>query len=91
METKRCHSPPQPTEAPAVVSAKTAEDLESEDLEPLSCSIGAELSNVNLGVASRDTALVAEIRALLLKYRVLFFRDQDITRGRTRGVRPPLR
>jgi taurine dioxygenase len=50
-------------------------------VEPLTCSIGALLSNVNLGVASRDSAMVAEIRALLLKHRVLFFRDQDITRA----------
>ena len=50
-------------------------------VEPLTCTIGAELSNVNLGVASRDAGLVAEIRALLLKYRVVFFRDQDITRA----------
>src|SRR6186713_923253 len=49
-------------------------------VEPLTCTIGAELSNVNLGVASRDPALVAEIRALLLAHKVLFFRDQDITR-----------
>ena len=50
-------------------------------VEPLTCAIGAELSNVNLGVASRDPGLVAEIRALLLRHRVLFFRDQDITRA----------
>jgi taurine dioxygenase len=50
-------------------------------IEPLTCSIGAELSNVDLGAASRDPALVAEIRALLLKHKVLFFRDQDITRA----------
>ena len=50
-------------------------------VEPLTCAIGAQLSNVNLGVASRDAALVAEIRTLLLKHRVLFFRDQDITRA----------
>ena len=66
-------------EAPAVVSAKSLKT--SIKVEPLSCAIGAELSNVNLGVASRDPALVAEIRALLLQYRVLFFRDQDITRA----------
>jgi len=36
---------------------------------------------VNLGVASRDAGLVAEIRALLLAHKVLFFRDQDITRA----------
>ena len=50
-------------------------------VEPLTCSIGAELSNVDLGAASRDAELVAEIRALLLKHKVLFFRDQDITRA----------
>ncbi|MGH8263113.1 MAG: TauD/TfdA dioxygenase family protein [Steroidobacteraceae bacterium] len=48
---------------------------------PLTCAIGAELSGVNLGAASREAGLVAEIRALLLKHRVLFFRDQDITRA----------
>jgi taurine dioxygenase len=50
-------------------------------VEPLTCTIGAELSNVDLGVASRDPELVAELRALLLKHRVLFFRDQDISRA----------
>ncbi|MBE2241965.1 MAG: TauD/TfdA family dioxygenase [Burkholderiaceae bacterium] len=50
-------------------------------VEPLTCAIGAELSNVDLGAASRDAALVAEIRKLLLEYRVLFFRNQDITRA----------
>ena len=50
-------------------------------VEPLTCTIGAELSNIDLGVASRDQELVAEIRALLLKHRVLFFRDQDISRA----------
>ena len=66
-------------EAPAVVSAKSLKT--SIKVEPLTFALGAELSNVNLGVASRDPALVAEIRALLLQYRVLFFRDQDITRA----------
>ena len=51
------------------------------EVEPLTCSIGAELRNVDLGVASRDAGLVAEIRALLLKHKVLFFRDQNITRA----------
>ena len=65
--------------APAVVRAGSLSD--SIKVEPLTCALGAELSNVDLGVASRDPALVAEIRQLLLKYRVLFFRDQDITRA----------
>jgi taurine dioxygenase len=50
-------------------------------VEPLTCTIGAALSNVNLGAASRDPGLVAEIRALLLKHKVLFFRDQEISRS----------
>jgi len=62
-----------------VVQAASLQD--SIRVEQLTCAIGAELSNVNLGVASRDPALVAEIRALLLKHKVLFFRDQDITRA----------
>ena len=36
---------------------------------------------MNLGLASRSPELVAEIRALLLEHKVLFFRDQDITRA----------
>ena len=64
------------TAAPAVIATRG-----SIKVEPLTCTIGAELGNVNLGVASRDAALVAEIRALLVKHKVLFFRDQDITRA----------
>jgi len=48
---------------------------------PMTCAIGALLENVNLGDASRDDALFAELRALLLKYKVLFLHDQDITRA----------
>ena len=66
-------------QAPAVVRAGSLPD--SIKVEPLNCAIGAQLSNVDLGVASRDPGLVAEIRALLLKHRVLFLRDQDITRA----------
>ena len=50
-------------------------------VEPMTCSIGALLSNVSLGDASRDEGLFAEIRALLLRYKVLFLHDQDITRA----------
>ena len=70
---------PMTASAPAVVRAGSLRD--SIHVEPLTHTIGAELSNVDLGVASRDPALVAEIRGLLLRYRVLFFRDQDITRA----------
>jgi taurine dioxygenase len=67
-----------PARAPAVVAATS---LGSIQVEPLTCAIGAELSNIDLGVASRDADLVAEIRALLLKHRVVFFRDQHMTRA----------
>ena len=49
--------------------------------EPLTCAIGAEVSNLHLGAAAQDAATMAEIRALLLKHRVLFFRGQDISRA----------
>jgi taurine dioxygenase len=48
---------------------------------PLTCSIGAEVRNVHLGDASRSPAQMADLRALLLEHRVLFFRDQDISRA----------
>lgn len=48
---------------------------------PLTCAIGAEVSEVNLGEASRSPGLLAEIRMLLLAHKVLFFRDQNITRA----------
>jgi taurine dioxygenase len=68
-----------PARAPAIVRAASLPD--SIKVEPLTCAIGAELTNIDLGAASRDPGLVAEIRALLLKHKVLFFRDQDITRA----------
>lgn len=49
--------------------------------EPLTCSIGAEVSGVHLGDVARDDALFAELKALLLERKVLFFRNQDITRA----------
>ena len=50
-------------------------------VEPLTCSIGAELSGVQLGDASRSDDLFAEIRTLLLQHKVLFLRDQHMTRA----------
>lgn len=76
------HQSAQNLSSPAAPSIVLAGGLKSSiNVEPLTCAIGAELSNVNLGAASRDPALVAEIRALLLKHKVLFFRDQEITRA----------
>ncbi len=50
-------------------------------VEPLTCTIGAELGNVHLGAVAQDDDLLEEVRQLLLRHRVIFFRDQDITRA----------
>lgn len=49
-------------------------------IERLTVHIGAEVSGVSLRDAVRDDALFAELKAQLLKHRVLFFRDQDLDR-----------
>ncbi len=51
------------------------------EVHPLTATIGAELRNVSLADAARDAGLFAEIRELLLQHKVLFLRDQDITRA----------
>ena len=50
-------------------------------VEQLTCAIGAELFDVRLADAVTDETLFAEIKSLLLKHRVLFLRNQDITRA----------
>ncbi|MBA4491733.1 TauD/TfdA family dioxygenase [uncultured Paracoccus sp.] len=50
-------------------------------VKPLTCAIGAELSGVQLGAAAQDAALREAIRDLLLSHKVLFFRDQDLSRS----------
>lgn len=63
--------------APASISAR----LTAIRVEPLTGAIGAEILNIDLGEAARDADMIAEIRALLLRHKVLFFRDQDISRA----------
>ncbi|MGH8351338.1 MAG: TauD/TfdA dioxygenase family protein [Pseudomonas sp.] len=50
-------------------------------VEQLSCSIGAELFDVSLADAIHDESLFGEIRSLLLEHKVLFLRDQGISRA----------
>ncbi|UTW03076.1 TauD/TfdA family dioxygenase [Amphritea atlantica] len=50
-------------------------------VEKLTCSIGAELLNINLANAIKDDGLFNEIKALLLEHKVLFLRDQSISRA----------
>ena len=44
-------------------------------------AIGADVTGVHLGEASRNPELFARVKAALLEHKVLFFRRQDITRG----------
>ncbi|HKO33377.1 MAG TPA: TauD/TfdA family dioxygenase [Candidatus Limnocylindria bacterium] len=51
------------------------------EVRPLTVHIGAELAGVSLAEAARSDELFAELRSLLLRHKVLFLRDQDITRA----------
>lgn len=64
--------------APVAVRAASLGEIK---VQPLTCAIGAELENVDLGVASREPELVAEIKRHLQQHKVLFFRDQTMTRA----------
>lgn len=50
-------------------------------VQQLSCALGAELVGVDLGEAVRNDDLFGEIRAQLLKHRVLFLRNQQFSRA----------
>jgi taurine dioxygenase len=67
--------------SPAVPAVTRAKALGSIRVEPLTCTIGALIENVDLGDAARDEALFATIRALLLEHKVLFLHDQNMTRA----------
>ena len=56
-------------------------DSGSIEVHRLTAFIGAELGNVSLADAANDPAVFAQIKDLLLQHKVLFFRDQDISRA----------
>jgi taurine dioxygenase len=49
------------------------------DAEPVSPALGAEIRGVDLETAAGNPELIAALRRALLKHKVLFFRDQDIS------------
>lgn len=53
-------------------------DTGSLDIRPMTPAIGAEILDIDLG-AGNIADRIPEIRAALLKYGVIFFRDQDLT------------
>ena len=48
-------------------------------VEQLTCALGAEIKGVSLAEAAHNADLAGALRELLLKHKVLFLRDQDIT------------
>ncbi len=50
-------------------------------IEKLTCHIGAEITSVSLTEAAHDDGLFEELRAALLAHKVLFLRDQDLSRA----------
>ena len=59
----------------------TFSTVNSFKVQPLTCALGAELVGLRLGDAANDEALFGEIRRLLLVHKVLFLRDQDMSRA----------
>ncbi|WP_428835153.1 TauD/TfdA dioxygenase family protein [Rhodococcus pyridinivorans] len=53
----------------------------SMDVRPLTGSIGAELHGVDLAEVARDDERFTELKALLLEHKVLFFRNQEMSRA----------
>ena len=50
-------------------------------IRPLTCAIGAELIDINLADAAHDDALFSKVKSALLVHKVLFLRDQDLSRA----------
>lgn len=62
-------------------NAEQETDHGSIEVHRLTSFIGAELRNVSLADAANDPAVFGQIKDLLLRHKVLFFRDQDISRA----------
>ena len=62
----------------ATLADKTALDTGTLDIHPMTPAIGAEILDIDLGAAN-IAERIPDIRAALLKYGVIFFRDQELT------------
>ena len=62
-----------------MVATQAKQSSQKMRIRPMTPAIGAELLDVDL--AHFDDQLVSDIRAALLEYKVVFFRDQDLTRA----------
>lgn len=70
--------PNAPSQTPSAVSRPTTMKYVIK-VERCTRALGAEISGIGLADAGTDAGLAAEIRALWLEHKVLFFRDQTIT------------
>ncbi len=50
-------------------------------VEPLTCCIGAELSGISLSEAARNEDMFEAVKAALLTHKVLFLRNQEISKA----------
>ena len=62
----------------ATIADKSKLDTGTLDVRPMTPAIGAEIHGVDLG-APAISERIPEVRAALLKYGVIFFRDQNLT------------
>ena len=51
------------------------------EVHRLTATLGAEITGIDLGEVSRDDEQFDALRTLLLTHKVLFFREQDMSRG----------
>lgn len=63
--------------APAIIRASLRHA--SMKVELSTPAIGAEIANIDIADVPDDPDLIDELRALWLRHKVLFFRDQDVT------------
>ena len=61
------------------VNATAVGDFNRIRVEPVTGSIGAEISNIDL--RDFDDEIIAEIQQAWLDHKVLFFRDQELTQA----------
>ena len=59
----------------------TVRNAQALQVHPLTCALGAHISGVQLSQAAQDGGLFDELHALLLEHKVLFLRDQVLTRA----------
>lgn len=63
------------------MSQQTVRSPQALKVLPLTCALGAHISGVQLSQAAQDGGLFDELHALLLEHKVLFLRDQVLTRA----------